>query len=225
MSAVGLAERTRLDVSDVATVLEDLTALGLARPEDAGYALTARVLRLGEAYLSSMRLTEVAKPHLERLTTDTGESTSAAVLDDTEVVYVARIPATTEAREAAISVGTRVPAHASSMGRVLLAALSPSELDDYFARARLTAFTDRTLRHREALCEELDVVREQGWSLVDRELTEDLTSVAAPVYRNGQVVGAINVSFSDLDYQPAITDARPMLLRCATKIGNDLSDS
>jgi IclR family pca regulon transcriptional regulator len=116
------------------------------------------------------------------------------VLDGDDIVYVARVP-TSRIMRVAINVGTRFPAHATSMGRVQLAALSDAELDAYLARADLRALTSRTLTEPDALRAELARIRAQGWALVDQELEDGLRSVAAPIRdRTGRVVAAVNVS-------------------------------
>jgi IclR family pca regulon transcriptional regulator len=152
------------------------------------------VLRLGTAYLSGLGLPEIAQPHLERLSVTVGESTSAAVLDSTDIVYVARV-ATRRIMNVGITVGTRFPAFATSMGRALLAGLEPEELDEFFESADLTPPTDRTVADERQLRTVLATVRQQGYAYNDQELAPGLRSIAAPVCnRAGRVVAAINIS-------------------------------
>jgi IclR family pca regulon transcriptional regulator len=154
------------------------------------------VLELGYAYLSSMRLPDVARPHLEALTAAVHESSSVAVLDGGEILYVARV-ATERIMTVAISVGTRFPAHATSMGRVLLAALPPEQRAEHLARTPPAPLTRFTVTDPARLGEVLEGVTEAGWALVDQELEEGLRSIAVPVHdRDGQVVAAMNVSSS-----------------------------
>ena len=94
------------------------------------------MLDLGFAYLSSMGLPEVALPHMEALVATLQESSSMSVLDGGDVIYVARVPTRRRIMTVSIAVGTSFPAHATSMGRVLLAHLGPAELDAYFASTR-----------------------------------------------------------------------------------------
>src|SRR5690606_426999 len=127
-----------------------LVDLGYMRTDGRLFALSPRVLELGYAYLSSLTLPEVAEPHLERLVAQVRESSSVCVLDGDDVVYVARVP-TSRIMTVTINVGTRFPAYATSMGRVLLAGLPDEELDKYLARVKLVAFTARTVGTTSAL--------------------------------------------------------------------------
>jgi IclR family pca regulon transcriptional regulator len=194
MTLSEVAERTGLTRAAARRFLLTLRDLGYVRTDGRRFALSPRVLELGYAYLSTLGLPEIAEPHLERLVAEVRESSSVSVLDGDDIVYVARVP-TSRIMRVAINVGTRFPAHATSMGRVQLAALPDAELDAYLARAELDALTPRTLTEPEALRAELGRIRAQGWALVDQELEEGLRSVAAPIRdRTGRVVAAVNVS-------------------------------
>ena len=153
------------------------------------------MLELGYAFLSSLTLPEVAEPHLERLVAEVHESSSVSVLDGDDIVYVARVP-TSRIMRVSINVGTRFPAYATSMGRVLLAGMDPTELDAFLERAELRRAVQRARSPPSAkLRAELDRVRGQGWAIVDQELEEGLRSVAAPIRdRTGRVVAAVNLS-------------------------------
>lgn len=201
-----------------------LVDLGYVRTDGRLFALSPRVLELGYAYLSSLSLPEVAEPHLERLGSEVHESSSVSVLDGGDVVYVARVP-TSRIMTVAINVGTRFPAYATSMGRVLLAGLPADELDDYLARAALTRLTPRTATSATALRAEIERVRAQGWALVDQELEVGLRAVAAPIRdRTGRVVAAVNVSAhaSRTSLDTMRRDLLPPLLAAATRIEADL---
>src|SRR3954471_18296290 len=171
------AEHPELTLSDVARstgltraaarrFLLTLCDLGYVRSDGRLFMLTARVLELGYAYLSALSLPEVAEPHLEALVAEVRESSSLSVLDGDDIVYVARVP-TSRIMRVAINVGTRFPAYATSMGRVLLAGLPEPELSAYLGRAAIGPLTARAIDNAEALEQELDRVREQGWALVD----------------------------------------------------------
>jgi IclR family pca regulon transcriptional regulator len=225
MPLTEVAERTGLSRATTRRFLLTLVELGFVRTDGRQFALTPHVLRLGTAYLSGLGLPQIAQPHLERLSAELAESTSAAVLDGHEIVYVARV-ATRRIMSVGITVGTRFPAYATSMGRVLLAALPARELDGYFATVELTALADRSL-HREAdLRAELDRVRAQGWAFVDQELEHGLRSVAAPVVDvDGRAIAAVNVSASVSYREPddLVTTAVPALRAAAGRIGDDLA--
>jgi IclR family transcriptional regulator, pca regulon regulatory protein len=199
------ADHTDLTLSEVARItgltrasvrrfLHTLVELGYMRTDGRRFSLRPKILELGYAYLSSLTLPEVAMPHLERLVERTHESSSVSVLDGDEVVYVARVP-TKRIMRIAISVGTRFPAFATSMGRVMLAGQSETWLDEYLTSADLHRITRRTIVDSEQLRAELARIQGQGWAMVDQELEEGLRSLAAPIRdEQGRVVAAINIS-------------------------------
>jgi IclR family pca regulon transcriptional regulator len=189
-----VARTTGLSRAAARRFLLTLEQLGYVRQADARFALTPRVLELGYAYLSSLGLPELAQPHLRRLVEAVQESSSVSVLDGDDIVYVAREP-TRRIMSVRISVGTRFPAYATSMGRVLLAGLPVEEAERRLTRAERPALTARTLTTVGDLRGELARVRKQGYAIVDEELEAGLRSVAVPVHdRDGAVVAAVNVS-------------------------------
>ncbi|SDZ54774.1 transcriptional regulator, IclR family [Herbiconiux ginsengi] len=229
------AERPEMTLSDIARVTDltratarrfllTLVELGYVRTDGKLFALTPRVLELGFSYLSGLSLPEVAQPHLEQLSRELGESTSASVLDGRDIVYVARVP-TRRIMTVGITIGTRFPAYATSMGRVLLANLPAAERDALLGDLHPAAFTPSTLTDPEALRAELDAVRERGWTIVDQELEVGLRSVAAPVHRGGSVVAAINVSTTTgtSSLEKLTEEFVPALLAAAESIGADLA--
>src|SRR5215468_10001176 len=198
-------DRERLSLSEVARAtgltraaarrfLLTLVKLGYVRSDGRAFSLRPKVLELGYAYLSGLALPDVAEPHLEELSAKLNESSSISVLDGHHIVYVARV-ATKRIMTVAISVGTRFPAYAASMGRVLLADLSPDELEKYLAEATFEAFTERTVVDPNQLRNIISEVGTQGYSIVDQELEEGLRALAAPIRdSSGAVAAAINVS-------------------------------
>jgi len=201
-----------------------LVRLGYVRSDGKFFSLTPRVMELGYAYLSSLSLPEVAEPHLKALVAEVNESSSVSVLDGPDVVYIARVPFS-RIMTVAISVGTRFPAYATSMGRVLLAGLPEASLESYLAGVRMERITPRTIASEAALRAELAKVRTQGFALVDQELEEGLRAVAAPIRdRAGGVVAALNVS-THAGRTPLETMRRqmlPPLLATAARISADL---
>jgi IclR family pca regulon transcriptional regulator len=199
------AQRPELTLSEVAKICDltraaarrfllTLADLGYVRSDGRFFSLTPRVLELGYSFLSSLSLPEVAAPHLERLVAEVHESSSLSILDADDIVYVARVP-TSRIMTVVITVGTRFPAYATSMGRVLLAALPSEVLDAYLGRVTLTRLTNRTVPTASELGLELARVRSQGYAIVDQELEEGLLAMAAPIHdRSGAVAGAVNVS-------------------------------
>jgi IclR family transcriptional regulator, pca regulon regulatory protein len=199
------AEHPKLTLSEVAAstglsraaarrFLRTLVQLGYMRSDGSRFALRPKILELGYAYLSSLTLPEVAMPHLEQLVEQVHESSSVCELDGDDVIYIARVP-TKRIMTVTISVGTRFPAYATSMGRVLLAAQPDERLDEYLESASLRGLTGHTITSATALRRELRKIRAQGWALVDQELEEGLRSIAAPIRdADGQVIAAVNVS-------------------------------
>lgn len=189
-----VAAATDLSRAAARRFLLTLESLGYVRAEDRRFVLTPRVLELGHAYLSSLTLPELAQPHLRALVGRVDESCSVSVLDGTDIVYVAREP-TRRIMTVAISIGTRFPAYATSMGRVLLAGLPEAQLAARLLACDLRPLTGETLTDVAALTEAIGRVRAQGWALVDQELEHGLRSIAAPVRdAAGRVLAAVNVS-------------------------------
>jgi IclR family pca regulon transcriptional regulator len=220
-----VARSTALSRAAARRFLLTLEQLGYVRQSGGRFALTPRVLELGYAYLSSLTLPELAQPHLEALVARVHESSSVSILDGHDVVYVARVP-TRRIMSVSISVGTRFPAYATSMGRVLLAGLPEAERTARLAAAGLRALTPATETSAAALARELDRVAARGWALVDGELEEGLRSIAAPVRdARGRVVAAVNVSTHASRATPAAmrADLLPPLLETARAIGADLA--
>ncbi len=202
------AEPRRQTLSDVARAtgltraaarrfLLTLVELGYVSSDGRHFSLRPRVLEFGQAYLDSVRLPVVAKPHMERMSAQMGESCSLAILDGADVVYVERV-ATRRIMTAVIHVGTRLPAWVTSMGRVLLAHLPPAELDHALAGLTPVRFTEHTVADVADLRSELARVRRDGVSVVDQELELGLISMAVPVtgrLPSGEVgiVAALNV--------------------------------
>jgi IclR family transcriptional regulator, pca regulon regulatory protein len=194
MTLSEVARATGLTRAAARRFLITLTELGYVRNDGREFSLRPKVLELGYAYLAGLSLNEVAAPHLEDLVAHTRESSSVAVLDGEEIVYVVRV-ATKRIMTASISVGTRFPAYATSMGRVLLAYLPDDQLEMYVENAPLKPITKRTVTDSERLRDLLRTVRAQGYAMTDQELEEGLRSAAVPLRdAGGVVVAAMNVS-------------------------------
>jgi IclR family pca regulon transcriptional regulator len=173
--------------------LQTLERLGYLRSDDRRYTLTPKVLSLGHGYRVGLALPDVARPHLQELMQETDEFCSVSVLDGDETLCVARV-APARIMNVAMPVGTRLPAYATCVGRVLLAELSDDDLDGYLARVELRALTPATIVDPPELRRELDRVRRQRWALVDQELERGLRSIAAPIRdAAGRVIAAANV--------------------------------
>lgn len=213
------AAATGLSRAAARRLLLTLEELGYVSASGRNFSLTPRVLGLGYSYLASLPLTQVVQPSMERLVEAVHESCSVSVLDGHEIVYVARVP-TKRIVTVNLSVGARLPAYVTSMGRVLLAALEPCDLDAYFARVEPTAHTGRTVVGQAELRRILTQVARQGWALVDQEFTEGVRSMAVPLHdRSGRVVAAMNVSSASRTSRAQFQkDALPPLMAAAAEI-------
>ncbi len=189
-----VAKATGLPRAAARRCLLTLEQLGYAGTDGRAFFLTPKILALGYSFLLSAPLATILDPLIEQVSGAIQESSSAAVLDEDEVVYIARA-ATKRIMSVGLTVGSRLPAYCTSMGRVLLAHLPDAERDAYFGRVALRPFTTRTLTDPGLLRRELDRVRERGYALVDQELELGLRSIAVPVRTaSGAVVAAINAS-------------------------------
>ncbi|MFW9266579.1 pca regulon transcriptional regulator PcaR [Pseudomonas sp. D2-30] len=190
-----ISHRTEIPRAAVRRCLYTLIKLGYATTDGRTYSLLPKVLTLGHAYLSSTPLAVSAQPYLDRMSEQLHEACNMATLEGDDILYIARSATTQRLISVDLSVGGRLPAYCTSMGRILLAALDDASLRDYLDHADLQAKTSRTLHTPEALLECLHQVRQQGWCIVDQELEQGLRSIAVPVYdASGQVVAALNVS-------------------------------
>ena len=223
MTLTDLAEATGLSRATVRRFVYTLVHLGYVRATDKHFALTPKIMNLGFAYLASQPLVELVEPVLSNLSKELGQSTSVSVLDGTDVVYIAR-QETTSIMRINITVGTRFPAYATSMGRVLLAGLDKAQLEAYFAQADLTEVTDYTITNEAALRAELATVRDQGYAVVEEELEVGLASVAVPICnRTGTTVAAMNTSVAVTRQSPEdLTELLPPLLAAADEVSNAL---
>ncbi|XVQ07408.1 IclR family transcriptional regulator domain-containing protein [Spirillospora sp. CA-255316] len=226
MTLTEAAEATGLSRPTARRILLTLQDRGYVRTDGKTFALTPRVLALGYAYLSSLDLTEIAQPFMERVVETTGEGCSMATLDDTDVVYVTRVP-THRITSITLATGTRLPAHATSLGHVLLADLTATELDRYLSRADLRPLTARTIRTADELRERLALARNQGWAMVDQELEDGLRSIAAPVRdANGRVIAAMGLSslIATTDADTVRKELLPPLLAASNGVSAELGD-
>jgi IclR family pca regulon transcriptional regulator len=195
MTLSEVATRTDMDRAKARRFLLTLHALGFVKRIGRQFELTPRVLQLGYAYQASNQYRTVIQQSLEDITAELGESSSLALLDGDDVVYVVRSAARHRLMAITLSVGTRLPAAYTSMGRVLLAQLGDAELESFLARVELEALTPSSVMSVEQLRYEIMNVREQGYSIVDQELDSGLRSVAVPVFSgHGELLGAINLS-------------------------------
>ena len=223
MSLAEVAAATGLARPTARRLLLTLEELGYVRSLDGAFSLTPKVITLGTAYVASLGLWEVARPHLEALVRRTGESSSMAQLDGGDIIYVARVsvPKIIALR---VDIGTLFPAPQTSQGKVLLAALSAEELDRVLkipSRSGLPRYIGKT---RATLDEELTQVRARGWALADEELAPGVRSIAVPVRDGtGTVRAAMNVTVhaAETSTEKLLDQHLPKLLRAAGDVSAD----
>lgn len=199
LSLVEIAKE--LDVSRTVPfrLLFTLQSLGYLHQDEhtKRYSLTPKVLELGFAYLSTLKLPEIAQPYLEKLRDETGASCHLSILDGHEVVYVGSAPVR-GVSAINVNIGLRLPAHAVANGKVQLAYQPQDQLSKIFFGSNLTPFTERTQTDFLEFQQELAETRQKGYAITKGELHQGIQSVSAPVFdRNGQVIAAINVVASE----------------------------
>ncbi|MGP9529354.1 IclR family transcriptional regulator domain-containing protein [Glutamicibacter sp. AOP5-A2-18] len=227
------AGNTELTVSQVATATDQtrasarrflltLTDLGYLQANGNAYRMTPRVLDIGAAYLSGLTLPQAAVGHLQSLARDLEETASLCVLEGQDILYVERVTAP-RLHALNVSIGNRLPAWVTSMGRVLIAHLEPAEQETFLERVDLHPYTEHTVADLAALKKELAKVREQGWSLVNQELDEGLRGLAVPVLRGGKLLGALNISVQTSRNNSEVIEEEllPRLRRTAKEIADD----
>ncbi|HZB50891.1 MAG TPA: IclR family transcriptional regulator C-terminal domain-containing protein [Mycobacteriales bacterium] len=218
-TAAGLARPT------ARRVLLTLEQLGYVRSAEGSFWLTPRVLELGMAYVRSLGLWDVARPHLERLVARTGESSSIAQLDGSDIVYVARV-AVPKIIALRVEIGTRFPAPPTSLGKVLLAGLPADELDGALAQPSRAGVAPRWQPDRAELDATLRAVRAQGWALTDEQLAPGIRSVAAPLRDGaGRVIAAMNVTVhaAETTVETLTGEYLPLLLQAAGDVSADFA--
>ncbi len=223
LSLSEVAAAARLPRPTARRILLTLEELGYVRAAAGSFALTPRVLELGMAYIGSMGMWDIARPHMERLVAHTGESSSLAQLDGSDIVYVARV-AVPKIITLAVTIGTRFPALQTSLGKVLLAALPYDERERALAEPSRSGIMPRwnpdVAERGRVLCE----VQARGWALTDEQLAPGIRSIAAPVRDDAShIVAALNVSVHAAETSIETLTERylPLLLETADAISAD----
>lgn len=218
-----VAAATKLARPTTRRLLITLESLGYVRSSGGSYSLTPKVLELGMAYIAAQGLWEVARPHLESLVAVTHESSSMSQLDGSDIVYTARV-AVPKIIGISVQIGTRFPAYATSMGRVLLADLPGSAVDRIFDTPSRSGIVPRVKPTRRELHNSLAEIRKRGWAISDEQLSLGIRSVAAPVVdTEGRTVAAVNVTTNAAETSLAELKRAhlPRLLKAADAISTD----
>ena len=227
MTLSEIAERVNLSRAAARRFLLTLENLGYVSLDGRNFQLTAKVLDLGYGYLSSLSLPEIAQPHLEVLASRVHESASASVLDGTDIIYIARVPIR-RIMSVKINIGTRMPAHATSMGRVLLAGLATPDLKAMISNLEILKYTHNTITSKSVLLQEINKVKAQGWSINDQELEYGLRSIAVPILNKAEeIIASINISTTAQSNSLESMEAMflPELKLTAKKISDDLASA
>jgi IclR family transcriptional regulator, pca regulon regulatory protein len=220
-----VADRTGLTRAAARRFLLTLKDLGYVESDGRLFSLRPRVLELGYSYLSSLPVWEVARPYLEELADEVRETTSASVLDGTDIVFVVRVE-TKRIMSMTLGVGSRLPAWATAMGRVLLADLSDERLDDYFGRVTLAPLNERTVTDEKKLRRIVADAREHGWTLVDQEVEEGVRSLAVPLRSpEGRTEAALTVCSHAfrVSVERVMDEFLPLVLETSAKVTADLA--
>ena len=223
MSLREVADEADLARPTARRLLLTLIELGYVRVDQGAFALTPRVLDLGMAYVGSLGLWELARPHMESLVGQTGESSSMAQLDGGDIIYVARV-AVPKIITLRVEIGTRFPALVTSQGKVLLAALNADELAAAMREPSRSGLPPLLPRDPAAVAVELDTVRARGWALADEELAPGIRSVAVPVRDGAGVVRAamnVTVHAAETTVETLVGDYLPRLTVAASNVSAD----
>lgn len=194
MTLSQVASATRLSAATARRCLHTLVDLGYAAKRGKLFLLRPAVVSFASAYLDSMNLEQIVRPYLQEVRDKTGDSSSLAVLSETEILYLVHV-STNRMVKVPCTVGTRFPAHPTSLGRVLLAFQPKDVVDEYFRRAKFVALTDQTVTSKSALRNILARVREERCAAVQDELDYGIVSVAVPIFgTENQIIAAVNCS-------------------------------
>lgn len=221
MTLSEVAERANIDRAKARRYLLTLHALGYVHKDKRQFSLTPKTLSIGASYLGGVHHHDIIQFYLERVTEQTGESCSFAVLDGDDVVYIARSAAKHRLLSISISVGTRLPAAYTSMGRAILANLPNEQLESYVDNVELVSHTPHSITDRNQFLQALQQAAEKQYAVVDQELDTGLLSLALPVYKaNKELIGAINISTnaSRISHDALMEQFLPILRDCAAQI-------
>lgn len=190
-----IAQLTNLSRPTVRRILLTLEHLGYVKSDHATFSLTGKIIELSSVFLSSQASAwQLAQPFMEDFVRETGESSSISILDNDQIIYVARVSQKGSIMSINLDVGSRLPAVSTSMGQVLLAYLSDNELKERLSKTKIQKFTDNTIVNQEELYKILMDIRARGWGGVDQQLEKGVRSIAVPIRKNDKVVAAINCS-------------------------------
>lgn len=204
--------------------LNTLVALGYVAQHDRNFLLKPEVLAFGSAFHSSMHLEHVCVPPLQSLRDETGDSASMVSLAGRDILYLAHVSTNRRIR-LGVNVGTRFPAHATSMGKAILAFLPDQEIEEFLAQAPFEKFTEHTVTTADAMRSRLQKIRSEGFDSAFDELDFGIVSVAVPVFdASRRVIAAVNCSTSTtrISQDELIKSRLPLLRAAAAEIESAL---
>lgn len=216
-----LAQTVNLSRPAVRRILLTFEKMGFARQYRREWTLTPRILEIGQGYFTGDSLAELSQPFLQIVAERTHESAAVSVIDRSDVVHIARVEVHRIMRHA-IRVGSRLPAHATAMGKILLGGLNDSELHRYFSETTLEAYTPATLSTEAALREQIADAKKLGYSISIEELEPGLIAVAVPIkVGEGMIVGTLSSTSTSIrsSQQTMVKEVVPLLQEAATNIG------
>jgi len=220
-----IAERTGLTRAAARRFLLTLRDLGYVQSDGRLFSLRPRVLELGYSYLASLPVWEIARPHLEALADRVQETTSASVLDGSDIVFVARVE-TKRIMSMTLGVGSRLPAWATAMGRVLLADVGADQLDEYFRKTSRAPLNERTITDERRLREIIGETRTNGWTLVDQEVEQGVRSLAVPLRApNGRTEAALTVCSHAhrVSVERIVEEFLPLVAETSARVTGDIA--
>jgi len=221
-----ISKSAELNMTTSLRIASTLESAGYLRrdPKTKRYRPSLKVLQLGFTALRSLDIRQAARPHLEQLSRETGETVSHGVLDGLEIVYVDRIR-NRQIVGVVLGMGSRVPAHCTSMGKAILAFLPDEQLAERLNGYELKTCTANTIADVDKLNADLNKVRNQGYAVNNQELAVGLRAVAAPIRgEHGNVIAAINISGSTetISRSRLRQELAPLLMETASEISQIL---
>ncbi|WP_235988026.1 IclR family transcriptional regulator domain-containing protein [Roseibium aggregatum] len=225
MSLSEIARRTGLTPAAARRSLITLVELGYAGHANKRFFLRPKVMGLGSAFYFSARIDEMLLPELRNVVEDFGDAASVGTLDAEDVIYIAHY-SVQRARRATAVVGARYPAHATSLGRVLLAGLPDDKLCAYFHDLRPKALTNKTVTDKDALRREVELARERNYATTVDQLDYGITAIAVPIRgSNGRTIAALNSSgYTGLvTPEQLVTERLPKLQATASRIAHAIA--
>ena len=218
------AEKLKTAKSSAHDLMSSLAQIGfLQKTDDGRYRLGWRLVTMSETLLTTTELRKETRPILEELAAQYQETIHLAILDDTQVVYVDKLEGRQAVRVELTSLGARLYAHCSALGKVLLAYSAPENVKRIIKAAGLPRFTSNTITNEEELAQALVKIRKQGYAYDLEEILLDLCCVGAPIFDyTGEVIAALSMSIPAYRFRRSQAEFRDAVMRTSKKISKRL---